>query len=112
MANKKFWKKLKLLTNKRWFFEDKISIEVNDELVSDAKILTKIFNEHYINIANKSSGTKPISLGDSANSLLDETTVGRIIDTYRDNPSITTIKSSVTKNSKFNLPHETAQEIN
>ena len=62
--------------------EDQKSIEVNDELVSDEKILTEIFNNHYINKVDKSSGTKPSSLGDSANPLLAQTTVGKIIDIY------------------------------
>ena len=93
MTNKEFWKKLKpFLTNKGCFSEDKINIEVNDELVSDEKILTEIFNEHYINIVEKSSGTKPSSLGDSANPSLDETKVGKIIDNYRDHPSVIAIK--------------------
>lgn len=39
------------------FFEDQISIEINNELVSNEKILKK--------------KKKPSSLGDSANSLLD-----------------------------------------
>ena len=57
MTNKEFWKKLKsFLTNKGCFSEDQISIEVNDELVSGEKILTEIFDEHYINIVEKSSG--------------------------------------------------------
>ena len=72
----------------------------------------KLFNEHYIYIAEKYSGNKSSSLGDSPNPLLDETTVGKIIDTYGDHPSIITIKSSVTQNSKFNLPHATTQDIN
>ena len=49
--------------------EDQIVIEINDELVSDEKILTEIFNEHYINIAEKSSGAKPSSLEDSADTV-------------------------------------------
>ena len=78
------------------FSEVQISIEVNDELVSDKKIFTKIFNEHYIDIVEKSSGTKPSSLGNSANPLLDRTMVGKVIDTYQDHPSVMAIKSSVT----------------
>ena len=40
MTIKEFRKKLKpFLTNKECFSEDKISVEVNDELVSDEKIL-------------------------------------------------------------------------
>ena len=60
MTNEEFWKNLKpFFTNKGCFSGDKIWIEVNDGLVSDEKILKEIFNEHYINIVEKSSGTKP-----------------------------------------------------
>ena len=79
MTNQEFWKKLKpSLTNEGCFSEDQISIVVNDEIVSDEKIVTEIFNEHYISIVVKSYGTKPSLLGDSTNPLLGETTVGRI----------------------------------
>ena len=89
-----------------------MSIEINDDLVSDEKILTKIFSKHYTNIVEKSSGTKPSSLRDSTNPLLDETTVEKIIDTYRDYPTVIAIKSSVTQNWKSSLPHAITQDIN
>ena len=102
-TNKECWKKLEpFLTG--YFSEDQISIEVNDKLVSDEKILTEILKEHYINIVEESSGSKSSSLENSVNPLLDETPVGEIIDTYRDHPSFIVNKSSVTQNSKFNLP--------
>ena len=59
----------------------------------------------------KSSGTKPSSSGDSVNPVCDETAVGKIIDTYRDHPSVLAVKSSVTQNSKFNLPYAANQDI-
>ena len=93
MTKKQFWKKA-FLTNKGCFSEDQISIKVNDELVTDAKILTELFNKHCINKAEKSSGTKPSSSGDTANPVPHETTVGKIIDTYRDHPRVIAIKSS------------------
>ena len=103
MANKFFLRKLKpSVTNKGYFSEDQIRVEANDELVTDAKILTELFNEYCINKVEKYSGNKPSSLGDSANALLDETVVGKIINTYCDHPSVIAIKSSVTQNSKFN----------
>ena len=74
------------------------------------KNLAKNFNEHYINIVKTSSGTSPSSIRDSANLLLDETTVGKIIDTYRNHPSVIAIKSSITQNSKFSLLHPTTQD--
>ena len=89
-----------------------MSIEVNNELLGGEKILTKIINQHYINIVEKSSGTKPSLLEGSTNPLLEETTVGKIIDTYQDHQSVMTTKSSVIQNSKFNLRHGTTQVIN
>ena len=68
MTNKEFWEKLKpFSTNKGCFSEDQVSTEVNDELEIDKKILTEIFKKHYINMVEKFSGTKPSSLGNSAN---------------------------------------------
>ena len=58
------------------------------------------------------SGTEPSLLWTSENSLLDKTTVGKIIDNYRDHPSVIAAKLSVTQNSRFNLPQATTQDIN
>ena len=83
MINKKFWNVLKpFLTNKGSFSEDKLSIEINNQLVTDEKTLADTFNEHYINIVVKSSGQKPSSLGDSSNPLHDKEAVEKIIETY------------------------------
>ena len=112
MKNKEFWKKFKPFpTNRRSFSEDQISIGVNHGLVSDEKNLIEIFNEFYINIVEKPSGTEPSLLGDSENPSRDETTVGKLIDTYWDYPSVIVIKFFVTQNIKFNLPHPTTQNI-
>ena len=93
------------------FFQGQISIEVNDRLVSHEQVPTEILNERYINIVEKSSGSKPSSLGDSANALLDETTEEKIIDAYQDHTSAVAIKSFVTQNSQFNLLQATTQDI-
>ena len=51
MTNNEFWKKLKpFLANKGCFSEDQISIDVNDELVSNEKILTEKFLTRIISI--------------------------------------------------------------
>ena len=107
-----FWKKLKpFLKNKERFSENEISTEINDQLVSNEKIFILIFNKDQINIVGKCSDTKPSLLGDFANPLLDESPVEKIIDTNRNNLSVTAIKSSVRPNSKFNLPDATTQDI-
>ena len=46
ITTKKFWIKLKpFLTNREYFPEDQISIEINGQLVSNEKILTEIFTK-------------------------------------------------------------------
>ena len=116
MTNKKFWNVLKpFLTNKGSFSEDQLSIEINNHLVTDEKTLADTFNEHYINIVEKSSGQKPSSLGDSSNPLHDKETVEKIIETYSNHPSVIAIKSSIkhdTRDNVFNLPHPSTKDIN
>ena len=104
VKNKHFWEKLKpFLPNKWCFSDDQISIEINDELVSDEQILSDIFNKNYVKVVEKSPGAKPSSLGDSRNLLLDETMIRKVIDTYRDHPGVITIKGSVTQKRMFSL---------
>ena len=38
--------------------------------------------------------------------------IRKIIDTYQDHPRVIAIKSPVTHNSKFKIPHATTQDIN
>ena len=91
------------LTNKGCFREDQISIEINGELERDEKSIIEVFNGNCINTVEKSSGTKSPSVEDSLSPLLDETAVGKTIDTYRDRPSVIAIKSSFTRKNKFKL---------
>ena len=55
--NTKFWNTVKPLpTNKGFLTNDNISIKVNDDLVTDKTKLANLFNLHYINIAENTSG--------------------------------------------------------
>ena len=89
MTNKEFWKTIKpFLTNKGCLENSEIMLINDDEMVTDDKTLAKIFNEHYINIVERSSGLKPEkkkfdnSLNTSRNIL------HSIIDRYKNHPSI------------------------
>ena len=55
-----------------------ISLQAKDE-IRDEKILVEMFNNHYINIVEKSSGSAPKSIGDSSNPNNDKSTVLNII---------------------------------
>ena len=39
-----------------------ISLVIDDTVITDDQELTEIFNDHYVNIVEKSSGKKPSSL--------------------------------------------------
>ena len=70
MTNKEFWKTIKpFLTNKGCLENSDIMLINDDEMVTDDKTLAKIFNEHYINIVERSSGLKPekVEFDDSLN---------------------------------------------
>ena len=47
---------------------DYISIEKDRDIVRDKKLLLELFDENYINIVEISSGNKPSSLGNCADS--------------------------------------------
>ena len=76
MSNKRFWSTVKpFLTNKGCISNDFISIEKDDELISNEKELVELFHENYINIVENTSVTKPSSLGNCSNKSCDEMTV-------------------------------------
>ena len=63
-TNKSFWKFMKLfLTNKGFIGNDDITLIHKNKIISDRKQLTKLFNSYYINIVEKSSGSKPKIFG-------------------------------------------------
>ena len=113
VSNKKFWNVVKpFLTNKGSFGEDLITIEKDNQLIYDKKVLAELFNEHYVNIVKNSSGKEPSSLGDSSNSMLDESSVKSIIDKYSNHPSVLKIKENIDVECCFDLPKAEVEEIN
>ena len=55
-----------------------------------------MFNNHYINIVEKSSGNAPKSIGDPLDPKQDSDTVQKIIQHYQNHPSIIRIKNNFT----------------
>ena len=63
MENKKFCQTIKpFITNKCGLSNRHIMLLENNSLISDEKELVTLFNTHYINIVEKSSGLKPNSI--------------------------------------------------
>ena len=57
-----------------------------------------MFNKHYTNIVKKTSGTAPKKLGNPSDPKLDEKTIHKIIENYRNHPSIIKITKLLRKN--------------
>ena len=56
------------------------------DLIKYEKILVKMFNKHYINIAEETPGIAPKNLGNPLGPKLDEKTIREIIENYRNHP--------------------------
>ena len=106
MTNKNFWKVIKpFLTNKGCIDGNEISIVNGDEIISDEKELVKTFNEHYINIVERSCGVKSQNLfqeGTSAH-LTDTEKIDIIEKHYESHPSIIEIKNSLKPSHELNI---------
>ena len=112
MTNKEFWKVMKpALTNKGIVCSDVIILEENGELISDESKLVDIFNNHYINIVESTTGTPPTSLGNPSDPNRDKETVQEIIEKFSDHP-IVKIRENMSSMSlgSFSLPLSSVQE--
>ena len=88
MASKKIWRAVKPLLTNNDCISDFIGRENEGNLICNEQELVELFNEHYINTVEKSSGKKPLSLGNSSDASQDEMTVKEIISVYSNHPSI------------------------
>ena len=68
-----------------------VSIKTND-CIKDKSVLVEMFNNHYVNIVEKTSGIAPESLGDSSLLENDGETVNKILKHYENYPSVSKIK--------------------
>ena len=60
ITNKNFWTFIKpFLTNKGFLENKDITLIEGNKIITSERQLAKIFNEHYLNIVEKSSGIKP-----------------------------------------------------
>ena len=113
MTNKQFWKVMKpMLTKKGIISSDVIILEENGKQISDEAELVEIFNDHYVNIVEKTLGHPPISLGNPSDPSLDRETVSLIINRFSNHPIITKIRQNYHTTEKFSLPIATNDEIN
>ena len=111
---KSFWKTVKpFLTNKGFFTCQNITVINKGKFISDNLKLTEIFNTHYINIVENSSGIPPSTAGNPNNPLEDSNTVKNIIKEYKNHPRLINIGNHTNLNVNiFDFPCATSEEIN
>ena len=111
--NKAFWNTVKpFLTNKGFLTNETIAIENKGKIVTDKSKLVNLFNSHYINIVEKTSGFPPEIEGNPENKTNDIATVQSIIQKYQKHPSILNIRSKNTVKNIFDIPAATSEQIN
>ena len=92
MSNKEFWDLAKpFLSNKGRLASSDISLVKNDTVITDDQELTEIFNEHYVNIVEKSNGKKPNSIAKDVGISDDCQIVRLILEKYKHHPSVLAI---------------------
>ena len=115
MTNKDFWNLVKpALSEKDNFKCSNIIIEHKNELIKDDSELGEIFNDHYINIVENTTGTKPESIqipGELTNENINQT-INDIIEKYKDHPSILCINENKQNSNQLSLSLSNSSEIN
>ena len=98
-------------TNKGSFPNDSITIkDENGNFIDDERELVEMFNNHYINIVEKTSGKPP---ADSFKNYTNNRDILlEVIKKYEHHPSIKTIKSINNSSDKFILPKAQVSDIN
>ena len=130
VSSKSFWNTVKpFISNKGTLSNDSIIIESAEDItikvkngdltsikakdeIRDEQVLVEMFNNHYINIVEKSSGNTPKSIGDPLDPKQDSDTVQKIIQHYQNHPSIIRIKNNFTTSKPFDFQEPTVKDIN
>ena len=72
----------------------------------------EIFNKHYINNVEKTSGIAPKTLGNPLDPKLDQKTIREIFENYRNHSNFIKTKEIVKEKTIFDFPEATIEDIN
>ena len=95
VASKSFWNFVKpFLTNKSYHIQNDIMLIDNGKVIVQESDLVEKFNDHYINIVEKSSGQKPCNFVSDTNSLEDDVVINETVQHYSNHPSVLKIREN------------------
>ena len=120
VTNREFWKTMKpFLTNKGCVDNSEIIFRADNKMITDDKRLAKLFNEHYINIVERSSGLKPEKIVCHNEDFDKRMVLHNIIKKYENHSSIIKIKNSMSvkshlssNNTLASVRQVTSDEVN
>ena len=94
-TNNEFWNFIKpFLTNKGFPKNNDITLKNKNEIITYEKKLADLFNSHYINIVEISSGIKPETISSTCN-INGTDGIQHVVNLYKDHPSIKLIKKKI-----------------
>ena len=98
VSNQDFWNLVKpFLSNKGGggLHGTDITLVKEDKIITDDRELAEVFNDHCIDVVEKSSGKKPSSIAENAPSSDDRCIVRLILQQYQNHPSVLAIIQSL-----------------
>ena len=115
VTNKSFWNFVKpFLTNESCHAQSDIMLIDDGKVIVEKSDLVETFNDHYINIVEKSSGQKPYNFVSDTNYPEDNAVINEIVQHYSNHPSILKIMENFDNSQtveQFNFHSVTASEI-
>jgi len=113
MTNKKYWKLMRpFLSEKGGNYGTKITLKDNGIFVTDEKTLTQIFNDQYVNIVEKTTGSPPVCIQNNGLDVDNITeSIDKIIEHFKDHPSIKAIQENNQSIESFHIPKAQISDI-
>ena len=112
MHNKQFWRVIRpFLTNKGFLQNNDITLIEKGKIINDDKELAEIFNQHYINIVETSSGKKPSSVIINKDTYQTPILIEKIVEYYKEHQSIKQIKETCNNPTNFTFTEVKCDEI-
>ena len=111
-TNRNFWNLIKpFLTNKRHLNHQDIIIFDGKKIITNETKLVEVFNNHYINIVEKSSGKKSRHVARDNNIESKRIAIQVIIRYFENHPSIKQIQENFQHHHIRSIPYTTTEEV-
>ena len=106
MTNKKYWVLMRpFLTEKGGNYGTKITLKENENFITNEDALAETFNDQYVNIVEKTTGSPPVSIPNNGLDIVNTAeTINLIIQHFTYHPSIKAIRENNQLIEPFHIP--------